>query len=325
MDLLKLTGVSKKVRGSFAVKEISFSLPAHQQLAIAGETGSGKSTLLKLIAGILQPDEGVIFFDGKKVNGPNDQLIPGQAGIAYLSQHFELRNNYWVHEILSYANELPPEKAAQLYRICRIEQLLERRTDQLSGGEKQRIALTRLLIGAPRLLLLDEPFSNLDAAHKLTIKSILSTISAELDITCLMVSHDAMDLLPWAKSILVLEEGRIIQADRPEVIYNQPVNEYCASLFGPVNLLGQAEAAQLEPAIDLPAGKKLLVRPEQLVIVRDGPAITAIIREVAFMGSFYMLSVESATQSLKVKTEYPKFSTGDQVKLSMAVTQPWFV
>jgi iron(III) transport system ATP-binding protein len=155
---------------------ISFTQQKARKLAIAGETGSGKSTLLKMIAGLAQPAEGEIRFRGERVLGPQERLVPGQPGIAYLSQHFELWNNYRVEEILSYANDLSVEAAAALYAICRIDHLLARRTDQLSGGERQRIALARLLVRPPRLLLLDEPFSNLDHIHKSLLKTVIRDI-----------------------------------------------------------------------------------------------------------------------------------------------------
>src|SRR5580692_2230502 len=174
MDLLQVVGVSKGMgaptpRGlapEGGLSGISFVQQKGQKLALAGATGSGKSTLLKMIAGLLQPDEGEIWLDGQRVRGPLETLVPGHPGVAYLSQHFELWNNYRVGEILSYANDLSDEEAGTLYEMCRIDRLLGRRTDQLSGGERQRIALARLLVKPPRLLLLDEPYSNLDRIHK---------------------------------------------------------------------------------------------------------------------------------------------------------------
>ncbi|HEY6505584.1 MAG TPA: ATP-binding cassette domain-containing protein, partial [Chitinophagaceae bacterium] len=169
MFFLKVNDTSRQEKEIFSVKNVSFSQRSFEKIAIAGETGSGKTTLLKMIAGLIQPTAGEILFENKKVIGPNDQLIPGHPAIAYLSQHFELLNNYWVHEILEMANKLNENEATGIFRVCQVEHLLNRRTNQLSGGEKQRIALARLLITSPRLLLLDEPFSNLDIIHKNTI------------------------------------------------------------------------------------------------------------------------------------------------------------
>lgn len=233
-----------------ALKNIGFTLRKGQRLAIAGETGSGKSTLLKIIAGLatprtdqlapgkvpLTPAEGAVYFEGVKVAGPLERLIPGQPGIAYLSQHFELWHNYRVEEVLNYSNDLSPEEAASLYRLCHIEHLLQRRTDQLSGGERQRIALARLLVHPPRLILLDEPFSNLDMIHKRTLKKVIRDIGQKFDITTILVSHDPYDILSWAEEIIILKEGRVLQRGTPLEVYGQPHDEYVAGLLGDYTL-----------------------------------------------------------------------------------------
>src|SRR5687767_2904429 len=171
MSLLQLNGIGKRIGSRYVLKNISFIQHPSEKIAIAGETGSGKTTLLKIIAGFIQADEGEVMFEGEKIKGPQERLIPGHPHIAYLSQHFELRNNYRVEEVLEYANTLPPEESKRLYEICHISHLLQRKTDQVSGGEKQRIALAKLLTTSPRLLLLDEPFSNLDMRHRNVLKS----------------------------------------------------------------------------------------------------------------------------------------------------------
>lgn len=320
MALLTVSGISKKGNDSFVVKEISFSQQPLQKIAIAGETGSGKTTLLKMIAGLVQPDEGEIIFDNNKVIGPADKLLPGHPGIAYLSQHFELRNNYRVHELLSYANELPADEAAALYRVCQIGHLVDRRTDQLSGGEKQRIALARLLITSPKLLILDEPFSNLDAIHKRTIKSVIQDISEKLRITCILVSHDPADILSWADIILVLKDGTIIHEGTPETVYSKPVNEYCAGLFGNYTILGSELRENLftipEQNLDR---KQALVRPEHIHISINGSSsLSGTIQQINFFGSYYLLSVSVSHQQLLVKTYQQGFSVGDTVFLTIA-------
>ncbi len=326
MALLQLTGVYKREKTAFTVSDISFTQEPLQKIAIAGETGSGKTTLLKMIAGLLQPDAGEIIFQGKNVRGPNDQLIPGHAGIAYLSQHFELRNNYWVHEILSYANELSQEDADALYKICRIDHLLNRRTDQLSGGEKQRIALARLLIGSPKLLLLDEPFSNLDTTHKTIIKSVINDISNKLNISCIMVSHDAPDTLPWADTIMVMQDGKIIQQAAPETIYKKPVNEYCAGLFGAYNIVNVEDAGLLNDiSIANIKDRKLLVRPEAIAINNGKKGLVAVVQSVSFMGSYYIIEADTGKQLVKVKSDNNRFSVNEKITLSISPEAEWFI
>jgi ABC-type sugar transport system ATPase subunit len=220
-----------------ALGRINFTQRKGRHLAIAGETGAGKSTLLKIIAGLATPDDGTVFFEEARVQGPLERLIPGQPGIAYLSQYFELWHHYTVEEVLSYTNDLPPEEAAGLYRLCHIDHLLRRRTDQLSGGERQRIALARLLVHPPGLLLLDEPFSNLDMIHKRLLKKVIRNSTEKYDITCILVSHDPYDTLSWADELIILREGRIHQQGAPREVYLRPVDEYSAGLLGEYSLV----------------------------------------------------------------------------------------
>ncbi len=136
MGLLNVSGVSKKEGEDYLLKNINFIQEPFQKLAIAGSTGSGKTTLLKIIAGLIQPDAGEILFEGSRVKGPLERLLPGHHHIAYLSQHFELRNNYRVEELLQMANKLSNADAKLVYQVCRIDHLLKRWADELSGGER---------------------------------------------------------------------------------------------------------------------------------------------------------------------------------------------
>jgi ABC-type sugar transport system ATPase subunit len=207
MQFLQVSSIRKQLSPSFTLGSIQFSQPQGKKISITGETGSGKSSLLRIIAGLLQPDAGNVFFEGSRVPGPDEKLLPGHPDIAYLSQDHELRNNYRMGELLEYANKIPADQALALYRLCRIDHLLQRKNDQLSGGEKQRVALARLLVGSPKLLLLDEPFSNLDLIHKNILKGVIGDIAERLQITCMLTSHDPTDTLSWADEILVMRHG----------------------------------------------------------------------------------------------------------------------
>jgi iron(III) transport system ATP-binding protein len=245
-------------------------LPKGWKMAVAGETGSGKTSLLKTIAGLMPG--GRVFFEGQRVLGPLEKLIPGHPGIAYLSQQFELPQHLRIEQVLEYANELPEEEARELFRVCQIDHLMKRKTHQLSGGERQRIALAKLLIASPRLLLLDEPFSNLDMIHKEVLKSVIRDIGRKLDITCMLVSHDPLDTLSWADEILVLRDGKVVQQGPPMQVYQAPVDEYVAGLFGKYNLID---------------GR--IVRPEQIALfsTMQPGALRGRIETVSFWGSFY--------------------------------------
>jgi ABC-type sugar transport system ATPase subunit len=300
MKLLQVIGLNGR---------ISFTQEKGRKLAIAGETGSGKSTLLKMIAGLVEVGSGEVLFEGSRVLGPLERLVPGQPGIAYLSQHFELWHNYRVEEVLSYANDLSVEESAELYGICHIDHLLARRTDQLSGGERQRIALARLLVKPPRLLLLDEPFSNLDMMHKDVLKSVIRNIGDKLGITCILVSHDPLDLMAWADEIIVLRDAGVVQRGAPEEVYRGPVDAYVAGLFGKYNLIG-----------------KTFVRPEDIRIVDGGRvaaagggerALSGKVKNVIFQGSYYDIEVQLKNSRLIVRTTRSGISVGDMIYIAL--------
>nr|WP_223284455.1 ATP-binding cassette domain-containing protein [Hymenobacter qilianensis] len=211
MSLLTVSGITLREKEKYILNDVSFSQQKQQKIALAGETGAGKSTLLQTIAGLVQPDAGEVWFDGRKAKGPAEQLMPGNPGISYLSQQFELPKFLRVEQVLKYANKLSAEEAHTLFEVCRIDHLGGRRTDQLSGGERQRIALAKLLLSSPQLLLLDEPFSNLDMVHKNILKSVIQDIGEKLQITCILISHDPLDTLSWADEIVVMHGGQIVQ------------------------------------------------------------------------------------------------------------------
>jgi ABC-type sugar transport system ATPase subunit len=296
--MLSVEGIGKNKAGSYILRNISFHQEKGQHIAIAGETGSGKSTLLKIIAGLVQPDEGRVMYEGERVLGPDDQLIPGHPKIGFLSQHFELRNNYWVYEVLEYANKLSEEDADQIFRICQIDHLLKRRTTELSGGEKQRIATARLLVNSPTLLLLDEPYSNLDMIHTRIMKQLLQDVSAELGISSILVSHDPADLLSWADHLILLKEGNIVQHGTPEELYMHPVDEYAAGLLGKYYQV---------------PGYSGFIRPEHVRIADHG--FDAVIVRKLFLGNCYEYVAKTGDSELSFYFHSASFNEGDAVKL----------
>ncbi len=306
MHLLTVSGIQKFEGKEQILKGISFKQDRFQNIAIVGESGSGKSTLLRIIAGFTQPDAGEVLFEQQKVKGPNDKLIAGHPSIAYLSQHYELRNNYKIEELLRYANKLPAADAAALYKVCRIDHLLGRKNDQISGGEKQRIALARLLVTAPKLLLLDEPFSNLDLINKSILKAVIRELGERLRITCLLVSHDPQDILPWASEIIVMKDGAVVQKGTPVQVYKHPVNEYAAGLFGKYNQISSG-------------GRMRFVRPEDLRIVRSTPdALMGKVKKVLYLGNAFEIEVMLLNEMVTIRTVDGSIRAGDTVHIALA-------
>ena len=322
-----MSGISVQEEGNLVLRDINFTQQEYQKIAIAGETGSGKSTLLQTIAGLVQPSAGQVLFEGKRVIGPHDKLVPGHPGIAYLSQLFELPQFLRVEQVLRYANILSGEEAETLYEVCQISHLLKRKTNQLSGGERQRIALARLLSTWPNLLLLDEPYSNLDKGHKDILKSVIHDITERLAITCMLISHDPHDTLSWADEIIVIRNGQIVQQGTPEQIYRHPVNEYVAGLFGSYNLIPAAEASALTAIPGINAnGLDLLIRPESIQIVpRGDAALPAAVSKVAFFGSHYELEAQLADIPLTIRTNRNPVREGETIYISVAPEDVWYL
>lgn len=311
---MEVKNITKTIEDRILVGEISFEQQALQKIAVAGESGAGKTTLLKMVSGHVQPTSGTVLFNGKRVIGPEEQLLPGHEKMGYLSQHYELLNHYRVEELIWFENKLEEAEAKQLFEICRIDHLLQRKTNYLSGGEKQRIALCMLLVKQPELLVLDEPFSNLDPIHTNTLKEVLDDITERLKISCMLTSHDPHDTLSWADKIIVMKEGAIIQQGTPQEIYSRPVNEYVGGMFGKYNLLKPVIAALF--GIDT-KGSTIMTRPENFRIYKTGSGIKGIIKKVSFWGGFYEVEVLVEHEKLTVRSESNAWRTGDKIFVSL--------
>jgi ABC-type sugar transport system ATPase subunit len=324
---LKIENLSKQKNGNIAVDDISIILYKKLRTSIIGETGSGKSTFLKLLAGLEQPDNGSIHFNDIRVLGANEKLIAGHSKIAYLSQHFELRNNYKVSEVLSYVNKLNEQESNKIYQLCRIDHLFKRWTDELSGGEKQRIALAALLTTSPSLLLLDEPYSNLDQIHKNEIRSLIHEISKLINITCILVSHDVQDVLSWSDYLIIFKSGKIIQEGSPESIYHQPVNEYCAALLGDYQLIDASSNFLKKIFPNSPdSQKKLFIRPGYFKI-NDTQNNTGagIVTEISFFGNYTLATIQTGDVYLKMTVMPNEIKVGEPVAFSFNRDEHWFI
>lgn len=283
--LLVVSGIQKTASSQPQLNHVSFSVDSGEKIALIGETGSGKTTLLKIIAGLIQADDGSVFYRAEKVKGPEEQLIPGHNEIAYLSQHFELRNNYRVLELMDMASLISDEAMHTICLACQVDHLLHRYTQTLSGGERQRVALARLLVTKPQVLILDEPYSNLDVPHRMILKQVLDRLAEQQCLTMILTSHDPHDVLPWADRIIVLQSGKVLATGLPQQLYFMPPNLYTASLLGAVNSL----------VVD---GAVHYFRPESVLIMAAATpdTIPARVKQVRFCGWYQdvMLEVSDA-------------------------------
>ncbi|MEJ1239987.1 ABC transporter ATP-binding protein [Chryseolinea sp. T2] len=312
MSFLTVSNISKQGLDGLILDDISFQLRRHQRIAIAGETGSGKSSLLKIVAGLVQPDSGSVVFEGSRVDG-RDVLVPGHADIAYLAQDFELPKSLRVEQVLEYARKQSAEEQRHLHHICHIDHLLKRRTNELSGGERQRVAIARLLAGMPKLLILDEPYTNLDRIHKLVLKKVLDEVS-RLGITCMMISHEPAELLSWADSLIILRHGKMVQRGSPRQLYHSPKNAYVASLLGSYTAMNERTPG-FGQYLNQHPDVSHFIRPEWLLIGDTG--VQGTIKAVRFLGNHYEIEVECQQLVVTVMDVTGRYQVGDAVLLQL--------
>lgn len=317
MSFLQVSDVSKDGIDGIIIDGISFQQRRQQKIAIAGETGSGKSSLLKIIGGLLQPDSGAVYFEGHRVDG-RDALVPGHPHIAYLAQDFDLPKSLRVEQVLEYARKLSPAEQTHLYQICHIEHLLKRRTNELSGGERQRVAVARLLIAMPRLLLLDEPYTNLDRIHKMLLKRVIAEVS-RMGIACMMISHEPQELLSWADSLIILRHGKMVQRGSPQHIYHSPRNAYVASLLGTYTPMSERTPGFGEYFKTTNVTGTRFVRPESLQLSNQG--VRGKVIAVRFLGTHYEVEVLCGDLIVVVMELNSTMKVGDEVHVELRELQ----
>ena len=318
---IKAEGICISRNGQPLFQDFHFDTKSYRRVAIMGSTGAGKTTLLKMLAGLLQPESGKIMVGHERVLGPNEKLIAGHSLIGYLSQHYELRNNYYVRELLDMANKEAATRIEEISRLCNIQHLLGRRTDALSGGERQRIALARVLLTNPKWLLLDEPYSNLDLNQKRMMMQVIEDVGKYLDVSLIMVSHDASDMLSWAEDLIIIEGGVVLQRGTPADLYHQPVSMHIAGLLGEYNVFDASLVRQLtNNAFDIADGKKYMIRPEHLVVNNEKKGVSAIVTEINFKGGYLLVKCSVNYSSDSILVSLPAFQyikAGDEIYLNL--------
>ena len=232
------------------ISNISFSIKRGDIVAIIGESGSGKSTLLKCIYGLLKPDEGEILLNDKKVKGPDEQLIPGNAEMKMVTQDFSLNIYAKVYDniasMLSNTDiKAKQQKTLEMMEHLHITKLKDKKIIELSGGEQQRVAIAKALISNTKVLLLDEPFSQVDSLLKNQLRADIKRLAKETGLTIILVSHDPTDGLFLADQLLILKNGQLLQNDRPEVIYQNPSDLYTAKILGNAVVVDATDADKI--------------------------------------------------------------------------------
>lgn len=298
----KFKSRDKKGKGEVvAVDHFTFEIPDGELVGLLGPSGCGKSTTLFMICGLQKPTEGRIFFGEDDVT----ELPPENRGVGVVFQNYALYPHLSVLQNITFplenlkgkdklTKDEMKEKAMEAARLVQIEKLVDRKPGELSGGQQQRVAIARALVKMPRVLLLDEPLSNLDARLRLQTREEIRRIQKETEITTVFVTHDQEEAMSISDRIVVMKEGVIQQTGRPQEVYENPVNLFVARFLGTpqINLFeGRVEKGQLligEEAVLSVRGVEdqpltVGIRPEGFLLREDGPLSLDLVR-VEVMG-----------------------------------------
>lgn len=258
MAQVTLENLTKKFKNITAVRNLSVDIQDKEFFVLLGPTGAGKTTTLRCIAGLEKPDSGTISIAGQNVN----DWGPAERDVAIVFQYYSLYPHYTVRQNLEFPlkskiRNISPQdiqqRVAKVSKTLQIDHLLDRKTDKLSGGEMQRVAIGRAIVREPRIFLMDEPLSNLDAKLREVLRSELKGLQMNLGATFLYVTHDQVEAMTMGERIGLLNKGRLIQVGTPYEIYNNPVNTYVAGFVG-------------TPAINLFDG---LIQNNRVVVIKD--------------------------------------------------------
>lgn len=273
MAEVTLHAVSKRFGTTQAVAELSLRIPDGEIMVLLGPTGAGKTTTLRLVAGLEQPDGGRLWMDGRDITADP----PAARDVAFVFQQYSLYPHLTVYDNLAFPLRSParrvPEReidasVREIAKRLHIEEKLGQRATALSGGQMQRVALGRALVRRPRIYLMDEPLSSLDAKLRAELRVELRRIQRELGATILYVTHDQIEAMTMATQVGVLDGGRLVQMGTPRQIYQDPVNTLVATRLGTpvINLIGR----QLFPSIAAPPETATFgVRTEHVRLTRS--------------------------------------------------------
>jgi iron(III) transport system ATP-binding protein len=297
--------ISKKFGQVQAVDRVNLALAKGQFLALLGPSGCGKTTTLRLLAGFEAVDDGSINIGGRVVNGPGVFTPPEKRSVGLVFQEYALFPHLNVADNIAYG--LPKgvdkkQRVAEVLELVGLPDVNRRMPFELSGGQQQRVALARALAPNPQLILLDEPFSNLDTGLRIQLRAEVRQILRQAGATVIFVTHDQEEAFSLADEVAVMIDGQLVQTGSPYQLYRQPKNRAVATFLGHANFLtGQALAGQVTcelgvlPAVGQAAGPvEVMLRPEDIALSNDGSGLAEII-EREYFGHDQLVTVRLAS------------------------------
>ncbi|MBQ0212158.1 ferric ABC transporter ATP-binding protein [Proteus vulgaris] len=310
---VELKNVIKRFGSNTVIEDLSLSIPQGKMVSLLGPSGCGKTTVLRLVAGLEKPTEGKIFIDGEDVTERSIQ----QRDICMVFQSYALFPHMSLGENIGYGLKMLGRPKAEIkQRVTEALELVDlagfedRFVDQISGGQQQRVALARALILKPKVLLFDEPLSNLDANLRRSMREKIRELQQQFNITSLYVTHDQSEAFAVSDMVLVMNKGKIMQLGSPQTLYRQPASEFMASFMGDANLfpatLGPDHVDIFQYRLPKPdtfnttkTDVRVGVRPEAITLSQQGDACQQCkIVHVAYMGPQYEVTVEWQNQTL---------------------------
>jgi ABC-type Fe3+/spermidine/putrescine transport system ATPase subunit len=254
-----------------------------------GESGSGKSTLLKAIYGLLDVKSGELYWKDQQILGPAFHLVPGMEFFKYVAQDFDLMPYTSVEEnIAKFLSRFHPEESKhrtdELLEVIEMKAFAKQRVKDLSGGQQQRVAIARALAKEPEMILLDEPFSQIDNFKKNSLRRKLFSYLKEKNIACIVATHDGNDALSFADKMIVIKDHQILAQGAPKELYQHPKEHYVAALFDDVNEI-------------MVEGKNRLLYPHQIKLV-DASEYQAVVKNSYYKGVSWLIEAEFAGQAI---------------------------
>ena len=336
-----LKNVTKKFGETVAVKDFSAELTDGHLICLLGPSGCGKSTILNMLCGIVDVTQGNIYFDEEEVT----EIPSDKRGIGMVFQNYALYPHMTVLENIAFPLEVQKipkkvrnQKALEIAKLVHVDSLTKRYPSELSGGQQQRVAIARALVKNPKLLLMDEPLSNLDARLRLEMREEIRRIQQETGVTTVFVTHDQEEAMSISDSILLMKDGVLIQSGLCQELYKNPNCKFVAEFLGnpPVNKIelnaeelkknGNAEILALlkslcEPAVFENKNLTLAIRPESFVLSNSSSAsfvFNSTAKRISQMGKDNIVYFDfSGTEVRGFSNNDEDFSAGDEIKISL--------
>ncbi|MDR3534405.1 MAG: ABC transporter ATP-binding protein [Rhodopila sp.] len=323
------------------MRDVDLHVQSGELLTLLGPSGCGKTTVLRIIAGFQVPTAGRVFIDNQDVTS----VLANRRDIGFVFQNYALFPHLTVQENVAYGLRVRRQSAADIVRnVEKVLQLVDlagfgpRLPDELSGGQQQRVALARAVVIQPRVLLFDEPLSNLDAKLRVQMRSEIRELQRVLGITTVYVTHDQEEAMAISDRIAVMDQGRIAQCDTAEELYRRPASSFVASFLGRTNLLdasvvrrdgdrvildmeGQCLSVEASAAFGAGDAVRAMIRPEAIGIGPAGEGLRATVVTRTYLGDKVEYVVRCASQDLHIvrfnPTESERFTPGSEVTISL--------